>query len=51
VGIFVGTRLAFCFSETIFGKRLGSHAQVDGICGPVLGFHAHKDGYNIIINY
>jgi hypothetical protein len=33
VGIFVGTRLAFRFSEVSLGMRLGPHGKVDGICG------------------
>jgi hypothetical protein len=43
VGIFVGTRLAFRFSEIGLGMRLGPHGQVDGLCGLVLGFHTHKE--------
>jgi hypothetical protein len=33
VGIFIGTRFAFRFSEVILGMRLGPHGKVDGICG------------------
>jgi hypothetical protein len=35
VGIFVGTKLAFCFGEIGLGMRLGPHGQVDGLCGPM----------------
>jgi hypothetical protein len=50
VGIFVGTRLAFRLSEIGLGMRLGPHGQVDGLYGFVLGFHTHKEEYNILIN-
>jgi hypothetical protein len=43
VGIFVGTRLAFHFSENALGMRLGPHGQVERLCGLVLGFHTHKE--------
>jgi hypothetical protein len=43
VGIFVGTRLLFCFSENALGMRLGPHGLGDGLCGLVLGFHTHKE--------
>jgi hypothetical protein len=33
VGIFVGTRLAFRFSEIGLGLRLGPHGQDDGFMG------------------
>jgi hypothetical protein len=35
VGILVGTKLAFHFSEIGLGMRLGPHRQVDGLCGLV----------------
>jgi hypothetical protein len=43
VGIFVGTRLAFRFSENTLGMTLGPHGEVDGLFGLVLGFHTHKE--------
>jgi hypothetical protein len=43
VGIFVGTRSTFLFSEIDLGMRLGPHGQVDGLCGLVLGFYTHKE--------
>jgi hypothetical protein len=43
VGIFVGTRLHFHFSENGLGMRLGPHGQVDGLCGIVLSFHTHTE--------
>jgi hypothetical protein len=43
VGIFVGTRLVFRFSEIGLGMRLGPHGQVDGLCGLMLGFHTYKE--------
>jgi hypothetical protein len=43
VGIFVGTSLAFRFSEIGLGMRLGPHGQVDGLCGLVWGCHTHKE--------
>jgi hypothetical protein len=43
VGIFVGTKSTFHFSEIGLGMRLGPHGQVDGLCGFVLGFHTHKE--------
>jgi hypothetical protein len=43
VGIFVGTRLLFHFSENALGMRLAPHGLVDGPCGLVLGFHTHKE--------
>jgi hypothetical protein len=42
VGIFVGTNLAFPFSEIGLGMRIGPHGQVDGFCGLVLEFHTHN---------
>jgi hypothetical protein len=43
VGIFVSTSFAFCFSEIGLRMRLGSHGQVDGLCGLVIGCHTHKE--------
>jgi hypothetical protein len=43
VGIFIGTSLAFCFSENTVGMRLGPHGKSDGLCGLVLGFHTNKE--------
>jgi hypothetical protein len=43
VGIFVGTSLAFRFSEIGPGMRLGPHGKVDGLCGLVWGCHTHKE--------
>jgi hypothetical protein len=37
VGIFVGTRLAFCFSEIGLGIRLGPHGKNDELCGLLWG--------------
>jgi hypothetical protein len=42
VGIFVGTRLAFRFSEIPLGMKLGLHGFGDGLCGFVLRLHTHK---------
>jgi hypothetical protein len=47
VGIFVGTRLHFHFSENALGMKLGLHGLGDGLgdglCGLVLGCHTHKE--------
>jgi hypothetical protein len=43
VGIFIGTRSSFIFSENSLGVRIGSHGKVDGLCGFVLEFHTHKE--------
>jgi hypothetical protein len=43
VGIFVGTRLLFRFSENALGMKLGLHGLGDGLCGLVLGCHTHKE--------
>jgi len=43
VGIFVGTILAFHFSEIGLEMRLGPHGKVDGIFGLVWGSHTHKE--------
>jgi hypothetical protein len=43
VGIFVGTRLHFRFSENALGMKLGLHGLGDGLCGLVLGCHTHKE--------
>jgi hypothetical protein len=43
VGIVVGTRLAFRFSEIDLGMRLGPHGKVDWLCGLVWGCHTHKE--------
>jgi hypothetical protein len=43
VGIFVGTSLAFHFSEFSLGMRLGPHGKVDRIYGILWGFHTHKE--------
>jgi hypothetical protein len=44
VGIFIGTRLAFCFSEIDPRMRLGPQGKVDGLCGLVMGCPTHKEG-------
>jgi hypothetical protein len=49
VGIFIGTKLLFPFSEHSIGMRLGPHWLVDEICGLMLGFHTHKEEFNILI--
>jgi hypothetical protein len=42
MGLFVGTRLLFCFGENALGMKLGIHGLGDGRCGLVLGCHTHK---------
>jgi hypothetical protein len=42
-GNFVGTSLAFRFSEIGPRMRLGPHGQGDGLCGLVWGCHTHKE--------
>ena len=41
VGIFLGTKLAFFFSENLLGFEW-IHGFGDGICGLVSGLHTHK---------
>jgi hypothetical protein len=43
VGIFIGTRLHFCFNENALGMKLGLHGLGDGRCGLVLRCHTHKE--------
>jgi len=43
VGILVGTRSSFCFSEIKLGMRSSPYGKFDGLCGLVLGFHTHKE--------
>jgi hypothetical protein len=43
VGIFVGTRLVFRFSELGPRMRPGPHGQDDRFCGLVWGCHTHKE--------
>ena len=43
VGIFVGTKSTFHFSEIDIRMRLGPLAKVDGLCGLVWGCHTHKE--------
>jgi hypothetical protein len=43
VRILVGTSLYFRFDENPLGFVLGLHGFDDGLCGPVLGLHTHKE--------